>query len=81
MSETEPRAQGQRTDPRQVARVVLLAVALAAVIWFAVANSQRVHVDWFVVGTDSPLIFVIVLSAVLGAALDRLVRWRRRRRD
>jgi uncharacterized integral membrane protein len=61
-------------------QVFIGALALSAVIWFAVANFQRVEVDWFLVTTSSPLVFVIVLSAVLGALVDRLIRWRSARR-
>jgi uncharacterized integral membrane protein len=61
-------------------RIVLGAVALVLVVWFAVANSQRVTVDWFLVETSSPLFLVILLAAVLGALADRLIRWRRARR-
>jgi len=61
-------------------RILLGAFVLAAVIWFAVANSQRVTVDWFLVETSSPLFLVILLAALLGAAADRLIRWRRRRK-
>jgi uncharacterized integral membrane protein len=61
-------------------RFVIGAIALALVIWFAVANSQRVTVDWFVVETRSPLFLVVLLAAVLGALADRLIRWRRQRK-
>ena len=61
-------------------RVVIGAVVLALVIWFAVANSQRVTVDWFLVETRSPLFLVVLLAAVLGALADRLIRWRRQRK-
>jgi uncharacterized integral membrane protein len=62
------------------APVLIGAVVVALVIWFAVANNQKVTVDWFLVETSSPLFLVILLSAVLGAWADRLIRWRRGRR-
>ena len=65
---------------RLTLRITIGALALAAVLWFAVANFQRVEVDWFIVTTSSPLVFVIVVSAVLGALVDRLIRWQRARR-
>lgn len=64
---------------RRALRLALAALGLAAVIWFAVANSQHVSVNWFVVTTRSRLFFVIVLSALLGAVIDRLIVWRQRR--
>ena len=61
-------------------RVLTGAIVLALVIWFAVENSQRVTVDWFLVETRSPLFLVVLLAAVLGALADRLIRWRRKRK-
>jgi uncharacterized integral membrane protein len=61
-------------------RIGLGALLASAVIWFMVANSQEVEVDWFVVETHSRLFLVILLSAVLGALVDRLIRWRRGRK-
>jgi uncharacterized integral membrane protein len=61
-------------------RLVVAAVALALVIWFAVDNRRQVTIDWFVFDTETPLFVVIVVSALLGAAIDRLVRWRRTKR-
>lgn len=78
-SEEPRKPERARRDARFYTRLGLGALATAAVIWFAVANSQHVSVDWFVVTTESRLIFVIILSAVLGALADRLIRWHRRR--
>ena len=60
--------------------VLVGALVLALVIWFAVANNQRVTVDWFVVETSSPLFLVILVAAILGVVGDRLIRWGRRQR-
>lgn len=66
---------------RSWTRIALAAAAVGAVIWFAVANSQRVSVNWFGIETDSPLFLVILLAALLGALADRAIRWRRSRRQ
>jgi uncharacterized integral membrane protein len=50
------------------------------VIWFIAANTKQVSVQWFIVETTSPLFLVIILAAVLGALIDRLIVWRRGRR-
>jgi uncharacterized integral membrane protein len=67
---------------RRLLRPAVLAGALllALVIWFAVANNQRVTVDWFLVETSSPLFLVILVAALLGVLGDRLIRWGRRQR-
>jgi len=62
-------------------RHVVGLLALTAIVWFAVTNSQRVTVEWFVADTRTPLIVVIVVSAVLGALLARVGVWRRERRE
>lgn len=62
-------------------RWVIAAVIVGLVIWFAVANSQRVEVDYLLFTRDSRLVYVIIGSAILGAAADRLLIRRRRRRS
>jgi uncharacterized integral membrane protein len=75
----QPRGRLDKT--RHWLRIGLGALLLAAVIWFMVANSQEVEVDWFVVETRSRLFLVILLSAVFGALVDRLIRWGRHRKE
>ena len=83
---TEPEQKSEqpgrtRSDSaRRMLRIGLIVLAVAAVVWFIAANTKQVTVQWFVVETTSPLFLVIVLSAVLGALIDRLIVWRRRRR-
>lgn len=86
MSAKQPTQQPQRPRTRLDRarlgmRIGLGGLLAAAVVWFMVANSQHVTVDWFVVETRSRLFLVILLSAVLGALVDRLIRWRRHRRQ
>jgi uncharacterized integral membrane protein len=83
---TEPRQQGgqpgrtRSESARRVLRTGLIVLAVAAVVWFVAANTKQVTVQWFVVETSSPLFLVIIVSAVLGALIDRLIVWRGRRR-
>jgi uncharacterized integral membrane protein len=72
--------KGRVEQARHWTRIAVAAAAIGAVIWFIVANSQRVSVNWFGVETRSPLFLVILLAAVLGALADRALRWRRSRR-
>ena len=74
----EPKGEGR--DRTVVTRLVVAAVIVALVVWFAVANSQRVEVDYLVFSRDSRLVYVIIGAAVLGAVADRLIQRRRRSR-
>jgi len=61
-------------------RVLLAVLLVAGVVWFALDNRQRVTIDWWVTEHESRLIYVIIVSALLGAVSDRLLgRWRRGR--
>lgn len=54
---------------RQIAALVLAALGIA----FAVANLDEVRVNWILDTWRTPLIVVIALSLVVGAALGFLV--------
>ena len=59
--------------------IAALAVAVL-LIAFGLSNRDDVPIDWLVTTTKTPLILVIVVSAVLGAILGGLgVRGRSRR--
>ena len=60
-------------ERRQIAALVL--AALGGV--FAVANFDEVKVNWILGTWETPLIVVIALSMVIGAALGFLVSRRR----
>ncbi|MCC6224373.1 MAG: hypothetical protein IT201_12895 [Thermoleophilia bacterium] len=61
-------------------RTIVAVLLVAGVIWFALDNRQRVTIDWWVTERESRLIYVVVISALLGAISDRLLgRWRRGR--
>jgi uncharacterized integral membrane protein len=73
----EPPVTARRDRARLVAGLILAAVGLA----FALVNLRNVKVDWIVGGARSPLILVIVLSALIGAGIDRIVVSRSRKRS
>ena len=54
-------------DSKDTTRVVIAAVAVLAVVWFAFANRQRVNISWWLFDRQSRLIYVIVVSAALRA--------------
>ncbi|WP_148288659.1 LapA family protein [Ilumatobacter nonamiensis] len=62
---------------RQTIRIVVWVVAVAAVVIFAAANSQEVPVDWVFGDTDLALWIVIAGSALVGAIIGYVARWRR----
>ncbi|MGH9223875.1 MAG: hypothetical protein ACRD2W_08855 [Acidimicrobiales bacterium] len=72
-------------DEQRRREVLRLAGAIAIVvvlIAFVVDNSRQVTVGFVVTERRVALIWVLVVTAVLGAVADRLLRtvWRRRRR-
>ncbi len=77
MSEHKP---AERPGNANLGRYVLAAAIALYVILFAVFNRGRVEVDWVLFERDSRLIYVILVSAALGALGDRLLQ-RRSRRD
>ena len=66
---------------RNTARLVVLGIAVILLVWFALANSARVEVDFIIFDRDARLIYVIIVSAVLGAIIGALVRRSRRSSD
>lgn len=74
--EVEPR-EPERVDRRRLsnpARVVVILVVLAAVISFIVQNNQSVKVHfWFVTG-HVRLLSVAVVSLIVGAVAEAVVR-------
>ena len=60
-------------ETRQIAALVLAALGIA----FAVVNLDEVKVNWLLGNWRTPLIVVIALSMVIGAALGFLVSRRR----
>jgi uncharacterized integral membrane protein len=87
MSDPTERTPAKRAEdkPDRAATTRMAAAAvlggIAAV--FAIINLDKVKVEWLVGSWQTPLILVILISMLLGAALDRLLvrRARRRRRS
>ncbi len=74
---TRPEDKPDRGANTRVAAAAILG-GVAALI--AVFNLDKVKVDWVVGSWQTPLIVVIVLSMLLGAALDRVLVRRARKR-
>jgi uncharacterized integral membrane protein len=73
-----------RTDDRNF-KLWAGIVALIILVVFVVQNSQEVEVDFLFTTTTTPLIFALLVAAVLGAVvvwlLPRVRRGRRREHD
>jgi uncharacterized integral membrane protein len=69
----------ERRDRRETTKVVLVAVLVVVLVAFVLANTDTVNVSFVVADFDVPLIFVLVVTAIIGAVIDRLFQARRRR--
>ena len=66
-------------DRRHTATLIGVAIAVALLAWFALANVRDVRIDFWVYNRQAPLILVIVISGLLGAVITALVMRRRGR--
>jgi uncharacterized integral membrane protein len=76
---TVGRHEGSRSR-RDLARLVVGLVLVAALVAFVLGNSQTVSVSFVFTTTSVPLIWVLLVTAALGAVTDRLVTVVRSRR-
>jgi uncharacterized integral membrane protein len=78
----EPPAAPTAGTAKRADQVKLLAAGGLVVLvgLFAVLNFDEVAVNWILGTWSTPLIVVIVVSFLLGAAADRVLALRRRRR-
>lgn len=74
-----PQRRQQKSDRPKVIGVLIAGLLL---VWFIAANAQEVSVTWWVFSTQTSLIVVIILSALLGAGITFFfTRVRRPHRD
>jgi len=66
-------------DRRRQVTMVGVAVAVILLAWFALANLNRVQIDFWVFHRHAPLILVIVISGLLGALITALIMRRKPR--
>jgi uncharacterized integral membrane protein len=78
-----PRPEGKpRNEARSWLIVGALALVVAYLIWFAIDNTHTVEVHWIFGTTHSSLIWVILVTLILGALIGLFAVWlggRRRR--
>jgi uncharacterized integral membrane protein len=71
--ETRPGSQPPVKKERALASKTIAALAVALLlIAFGVSNNSKVPVDWLVTTTQTPLILVILVSALLGLIIGLL---------
>lgn len=66
-------------DKGRIARLVVLGALVIVLVAFVVDNTQSVRVGFVFLERNPPLIWILVITAAIGAAIDRMVRWRRHR--
>jgi uncharacterized integral membrane protein len=59
-------------------RLIIAIIVLVILVAFVIANTRSVKVSFLFTDRRPPLIFVLVVTAIIGALLDRL--WIRSRR-
>lgn len=62
---------------RQTIRIIVWVVVVAAVAVVAAFNTQDVDLDWVLGESTLPLWVVIAVSALAGAVIGYVARWRR----
>jgi uncharacterized integral membrane protein len=75
MSDQNLKAGGR--DPGEVARLVGALVLLGLLIAFVIDNTRDVKVGFVFFDHNTRMIYVLIVTAVVGVILDRL--WQRRR--
>jgi uncharacterized integral membrane protein len=72
------RHSGKReVDRRRQVRLIAIVVAVVVLGWFAVANTRKVQIDFWVFHRQAPLILVILISGLLGAVIALLIMRRK----
>jgi uncharacterized integral membrane protein len=73
----EPGGNDKPVDRRRQATLVGVAIAVILLAWFALANTRKVQIDFWVFNRQAPVILVIVISGLLGAIITALIMRRR----
>jgi uncharacterized integral membrane protein len=71
------RETAAKRSRKESARLVVVAAVSALLALFAVLNLDEVEVNWIVGTFDTPLIVVVAVSVLIGAALGYLAARRR----
>jgi uncharacterized integral membrane protein len=63
-------------DRRELARIVGLVLAVGVLLALLLDNRQSVRIGYLIGDVRAPLIVVLVVTAVLGGLVARLLEWR-----
>jgi uncharacterized integral membrane protein len=74
------RRPGNKRENKEIVRLAVAGIALVLLIAFVLDNSQTVKVGFVFFSTRISLIWVLLIAALLGALVDRLVILLRQRR-
>jgi uncharacterized integral membrane protein len=69
--------EGKAADRRHQARLVGILLVGILLGWFALANTRRVQIDFWIFHRQAPLIIVILISGLLGALITFLIMRRK----
>jgi uncharacterized integral membrane protein len=72
-SERPAGRRGGKRDGKEIAKLIIGAGGLILLIAFVVGNSNDVRVNYIFGHATTSLIWVILISALLGVLVDRLV--------
>ncbi len=72
--------ESSKRNRRDIARLVVFGLGLILLIAFIIENASKVKVHFVFFETRASLIWVILVSALLGVLVDRLVIMLRKRR-
>jgi uncharacterized integral membrane protein len=76
--EVETDSGGEKqVDRRRQVRLISIVAVVIVLGWFAVANTRRVQIDFWVFHRQAPLILVILISGLLGALIALLIMRRK----
>ncbi|MCZ7537080.1 MAG: LapA family protein [Acidimicrobiia bacterium] len=79
MSDRDDKETRESKPKREVARLIALAVLTVALAAFVIDNTQSVRVGFVFDERNPPLIWVLVVTLLLGALIGRLASWLRNR--
>jgi uncharacterized integral membrane protein len=78
MPEDQRSSRGTRQGTRDQLRHAPAAVLAIIIVAFAIDNHQQVTVGFVFTDEKVPLVFVLVATTLIGAAIGALLTWRRR---
>ena len=79
MNERGDNDEKQSRPKRDVVRIIAVGILTVALAAFVIDNTQSVRVGFVVDERNPPLIWVLVVTLLLGAVIGRLVSWVRNR--